>query len=116
MSETAVLRRAMQALVLYAPGARFWRANVDMRGVYKKGFVGMPDILGWQKHGMALAVEVKDATGRLTAEQHAFLEDVHNRGGLACLYAPLAEGGLEDFFQFTRIPQRYLPREKKVRA
>lgn len=106
----------MAALFLFAPGAKFWRANIDMRGAHKKGFVGMPDILGWQAGGMALAIEVKANDGELTTEQWEFLHDVWKRGGLAAVYAPVKLGGLEDFYAFEQIPRQFLPREKRGAA
>lgn len=112
-TETDILSRCMVALHLFAPGAKFWRANIDMRGTYKQGFVGMSDILGMQAHGMFLAVEVKKHDGKLTEEQHDFLADVCRRGGLAAVYAPLKLGGLEDFYAFENIPQKFIPTTRR---
>jgi hypothetical protein len=67
------------------------------------------DIVGWQRFGMALAVEVKTEDGQLTDEQFEFLRDVKERGGFAGVYAP---SGL---YEFSNIPVRFLPANKRVK-
>lgn len=64
-----------------------------------------------QRDGNFLACEVKAHNGALTLEQYEFLLDVRDRGGRALVYAPLKEGGLEDFWNIQDVPQRFLPRE-----
>ena len=44
---------------------------------------GSADIIGIGEGGRFVAAEVKTATGRVSAEQRAFLEHVNRRGGIA---------------------------------
>lgn len=70
-----------------------WRVNNvgvwdEKRKRYRKnngkGFVkGVADIMGCLADGRTLAIEVKSRTGRVTPEQHLFLENVRVHGGVA---------------------------------
>jgi hypothetical protein len=108
VSETDVVRAAMQALPVHFPGAFFWRAN---SGGNKSGrrhnSRNLVDIVGWQRNGLALAIEVKTEDGRLTQAQYIFLADVVLRTGYAGLFTP---SGL---FDFGSIPDKHLPRGKR---
>ena len=69
-------------------GVYAWKQNTG--AMYLEGrFIrfaapGMPDIIGIMPDGRFLAVETK-ATGRVTAHQKAFLDNVRQRGGIAIL-------------------------------
>lgn len=47
--------------------------------------VGSSDLVGWTRDGRFLAIEVKTARGRLTAEQAHFLDAVNAAGGVGIL-------------------------------
>lgn len=49
------------------------------------GVAGMSDLIGWDSSGRFVAIEVKTATGRATAEQKAFLAAVSFSGGRAMI-------------------------------
>jgi hypothetical protein len=75
-------------------GCYVWRSNT---GAYKTddrfirfGTPGQPDVLGivGDGTGRLLAVEVKAEKGRLSINQHAFLVEVRQRGGLALVVRP----------------------------
>ncbi len=77
--------RLLQLRHLYA-----WRSNNvpvydPARKRYRtfRGLRGVADILGCLPNGKLLAVECKTATGRLSAEQRAFLATVADLGGVA---------------------------------
>lgn len=100
----------MAAIHIWSPGAKFWRSN---SGGGKTGHrcnsINLPDIVGWQANGLALAVECKTAYGKLTDEQYDFLRDTKIRGGLVAIYAPMVDDGLEDFYVFGDIPRQFIP-------
>ena len=86
MTEYAVLRACREYLLLrghfvyranngawYDKGGRFIRAQ-EIKGV--------PDLEGCTKDGRFLGVETKSETGRQTAEQARFGEEVRRRGGV----------------------------------
>lgn len=110
--ETPIVAYALKALPVYFPGAKLWRANsggpsgAKSYG-HKCNSINLVDIVGWQRWGMALAIEVKTETGRLSAGQYAFLQDVDTRGGYAGLFTP---SGL---FKFGTFPDKHMPRGKK---
>lgn len=87
MSEAEVLRQIR--LGLNAPGRVFWRNNVGVaefpsgeRVAYGVGGPGGSDLLGIVD-GHFVAIEVKSARGRLTAEQKRFIDLVRRCGGRA---------------------------------
>lgn len=45
------------------------------------GFPGCPDVLGQLPDGRALGIEVKRQSGKLTADQEAFIERANKYGG-----------------------------------
>jgi hypothetical protein len=77
-------------------GVWAWRNNSGMlRAEYKGkervvryGFRGSSDILGIGPGGVLVCVECKTATGRLSAYQHAFLQEIRERGGIAVVVRP----------------------------
>lgn len=97
--EADVLSACLEYLSLH--GIFAWRSNNT--GVYDaarhcyrsfRGLKGMSDILGIiprvsehqgqvSMQGVFLAIEVKSATGRVSADQAWFLEEVRRRGGIA---------------------------------
>lgn len=109
--ETPIVADALKALPIYFPGAKLWRANSgDASGGgrgHRCNSANLVDIVGWGRHGMAIAVEVKTSTGRLSAEQHAFLADVDRRGGYAGVFTP---AGL---IPFADIPDKHMPRGER---
>lgn len=113
VSETDILRRAMNALVLQCPGARFWRQNSGRKGRVRFASRNLPDIMGYQRDGKILACEVKAHDGVLSLEQWEFLRDVRACGGMALLYAPIHENALEGFFALPVIPTKFLPKERR---
>jgi hypothetical protein len=71
-------------------GHRLLRNNVgkyqDREGrwvAYGVGGNGGSDLIGWTRDGRFAAVEVKTPTGRVTAEQQAFIDAVNRAGGKA---------------------------------
>jgi hypothetical protein len=79
-------------------GVLCWRSN--NAGVYDpgrkrfrsfRGLKGVADILGILDGGRLLAVETKSATGRLSADQRWFLDEVTRRGGLALVVRDVRE-------------------------
>lgn len=102
MSETDVVREAMKQLPYLLPGCKAIRVNSGRKGGVRMSSENMVDIIGVQKFGMFLAVEVKTEEGRLSDEQFAFLADIHRRGGYAGLFAP---SGL---YHFKQIPPRFM--------
>jgi hypothetical protein len=85
--EAAALREVLAALNNHPRVAWCERQNSGVAKVggrfIRFGWVGCADILGQLNTGELLAVEVKAATGRLSAEQIAFLERVGGAGGVA---------------------------------
>lgn len=57
----------------------------------KTGPPGISDLIGWTRTGQFLAVEVKSATGRPTAEQLNFLEAVRLSGGVGTIARSAAD-------------------------
>ncbi len=108
MTETDIVRDAMTALPYLLPGSKFWRAN---SGGGKTGHrcnsINLPDLVGMQKFGMFMAVEVKTETGQLRDEQYSFLADVHGRGGYAGLFTP---SGL---FRFVDMPAKHMTPQQR---
>jgi hypothetical protein len=98
-SDTGPLERDVLAAVLAAlrmhPRVAWCERMNTGQAVYDKGgpnerrvrfaWPGCSDIVGQMKTGEWLAVEVKGPTGRLTADQAAFLRRVIVNGGLAFL-------------------------------
>jgi hypothetical protein len=87
-TETVLVRACLDYLCL--KGILAWRTNNT--GVYDpthkrfrafRGLKGVSDILGILDGGRLLAIETKSATGRLSADQKWFLDEVARRGGLA---------------------------------
>lgn len=101
--ETAIVADALKFLAFRFPGSKLWRAN---SGGGKTGHrcnsIDLVDIIGWAKFGMAIAIEVKTATGELSDHQCDFLNDIMVRGGYAGLYAP----GI--LYDWGRIPARFM--------
>lgn len=71
-------------------GHRLLRNNIgklqdrDGRWVsFGVGGVGGSDLIGWCRDGRFAAVEVKTPTGRVSAEQQAFIDAVNRAGGRA---------------------------------
>ena len=71
-------------------GHRLLRNNTgklkDERGqwvAFGVGGVGGSDLIGWTRTGQFAAVEVKTPTGRVSAEQQAFIDGVIAAGGRA---------------------------------
>jgi hypothetical protein len=85
--EASALREVLAALNNHPRVAWCERQNSGVAKVggrfIRFGWVGCADILGQLKTGELLAVEVKAATGRLSAEQIVFLERVRGAGGVA---------------------------------
>ena len=71
-------------------GHRLFRNNIgklkDARGqwvAFGVGGTGGSDLIGWTKHGVFAAVEVKVPGGRVRPEQEAFIAAVRASGGKA---------------------------------
>lgn len=71
-------------------GHRLFRNNVgklqDANGewiAFGVGGVGGSDLIGWTRHGVFAAIEVKTPTGRVRPEQVAFVNAVNRAGGKA---------------------------------
>lgn len=109
MSETEVVRDAMAKLPILLPGCKPIRINSGRRGGVRMTSENVPDIIGVQRWGMFLAVEVKTESGQLTDEQYNFLRDVHGRGGYAGLYTP---SGL---FRFIDMPDKHMTPTQRER-
>jgi hypothetical protein len=108
VSETDVVRAAMKFLAAKFPGSFFWRANSGgNKSGRKHNSRNLVDIVGWQRSGMAMAIEVKTEDGRLARLQYVFLAEVNKRGGYAGLFTP---SGL---FDFGSIPDKHMPRGRK---
>jgi hypothetical protein len=92
-------------LPLLYPGCTIWRANSggNKSGRRKANSINLPDIVGVQRFGMALFVEVKTATGRLTHEQLDFLLRMDGRGCLARVYIE------NKLYDLHAVPDRNLP-------
>lgn len=88
MKETNLMRLIeMEASRL---GHRLLRNNIgqlqdkDGRWVrFGVGGAGGSDLIGWTRDGRFAAVEVKTPTGRVSAEQKAFIDAVNRSGGIA---------------------------------
>lgn len=111
-SETAVVRQALDYLPARFPGCKVWRANSggNKSGRRKANSINLPDIVGIQRFGMGLFVEVKTETGRLKPEQAAFLREMHERGCYAGVYVP---GALH---QWGTVPEKYMPPKPRASA
>lgn len=111
MSETDIVRDAMTALPYLLPGCKPIRVNSGRRGGVRMSSESMPDIIGVQKFGMFMAVEVKTEDGQLNDDQYAFLADIHTRGGYAGLFTP---SGL---FRFVEMPAKHMtPKQRALYA
>lgn len=87
MTEAELMREIQ--LRLTEEGHRVFRNNIGVcqtkHGDYIRYGVCNPggsDLIGWTKDGRFLAVEVKTATGRLSAQQDSFLQAVCKSGGV----------------------------------
>lgn len=109
-AETPVVREALKTLAFIFPGARIWRQNSGRKGHVRFASENLPDIVGVQRFGMALFVEVKTATGRLSQEQAEFLADMQQRGCVAGVYAP----GV--FYMWGMVPDKHMPRTSRGAA
>jgi hypothetical protein len=49
--------------------------------------IGVSDVIGFTKHGVFIAVEVKGKGDTISIEQNSFLKDVATKGGIAFLVA-----------------------------
>lgn len=115
--ETPIVSRALDALAVRAPGAKYWRSNSGgNKSGHRCNSINLVDIVGWQKHGMALACEVKAHDGQLTKDQHDFLADVERRGGLSLVYAPTIKDGYEAFYRWGAIPEQFMPAQPRKGA
>ena len=56
-----------------------------VRGHFYHNTIGVSDIIGLNKNGKFIAVEVKKPGGKPSKEQIEFLEDVKNKNGIAIL-------------------------------
>lgn len=89
MKETDLQKQIVQWINL--SGGYAWRMNVGSFPLmgkngkqrwFRAGVKGMADILGvWE--GRMLACEVKVGRNKPTPQQKDFLEEIHNRGGIA---------------------------------
>ncbi len=77
-----------------------WRNNTmgvydPKTGTYRKGskfsLTGVSDILGILPNGRFLAIEVKSKTGKVSNEQHAFINKINKTNGLAFVARSLDE-------------------------
>lgn len=107
--ETPIVRDALKFLPLKFPGCKVWRANSggNKSGRRKANSINLPDIVGIQRWGMGLFVEVKTETGRLTHDQAMFLREMHERGCYAGVYSP---GRLA---QWGTVDEKHMPRGAK---
>lgn len=55
------------------------------------GFKGLSDVIGQVRGGGFLAIEVKDATGKVSAEQKEFLDMVNKSGGIGLVARSLED-------------------------
>lgn len=71
----ATLFRNNRGMFLTLDGKRKIRAGLEAPGT--------SDLIGWDKHGRFVAIEVKTSAGRLSPEQKTFLNAVKSAGGIA---------------------------------
>ena len=86
--ERDILKSVLHFMRIHPAVAWCERMNVagaqKIRGQYVQfGFKGCPDIIGMTRTGQFIGIECKSATGRLSAEQRAFLAKVQKGGGIA---------------------------------
>lgn len=104
-SETEILHDVLDLLNLHPEVAWAMRMNVgsvvmgDAR-VVRFGARGVSDIIGQMADGRFLAVEVKSARGRVTADQNAFLGNVAGHHGVALLVR-----SVDDVFEALGRPE-----------
>ncbi len=108
-TETPVVAQALKDLPLLFPGCKVWRANSggNKSGRRKANSINLPDIVGVQRWGMGIFVEVKTATGKLSDEQWAFLLDMDERGCLARVYVA------DRLYDLHAVPAANMPARKR---
>jgi hypothetical protein len=109
-SEAQIQSAILDALAVHPAVAGFWRQNTgavalgegkDKRFV-RFGPIGSPDIHGYLKDGRALFIEVKRPSGRVSADQQAFIDRASACGSVAFVarsvadvWAALSEQGMK---------------------
>lgn len=72
-----------------------WRNNVGVKGHIHYGLKGSSDILGIatsnNSFGRFLALEIKDAKGKVSEDQQKFIDAVNDAGGIAFVARSLGE-------------------------
>lgn len=108
-SESQIQTEIIKAAYVHPMVRALWRNNV---GAFKKdgrwirygvGGKGASDLMGIVDSGIFLACEVKKVGGVLTQEQKAFLQSVHDKGGIAIV----AHSAEEFNDKLTRSVNRY---------
>jgi hypothetical protein len=92
----------MTALPYLLPGCRVIRVNSGRRGGVRMTSEKVPDLIGVQRLGAFIAIEVKTEDGQLEEHQYEFLRDTHERGAYAGLFTP---SGL---FRFLDMPEKHM--------
>lgn len=86
MTESDTQRAILRFLHIHPAVKWAQRMNVGMmkKGPHyvRFGFKGLSDVIGQVRGGGFLAIEVKDATGKVSAEQKQFLDMVNKSGGI----------------------------------
>lgn len=95
MTESAILKSILRFAKIHPVVRWCERMNTGMmkKGPHyvRFGFKGLSDVIGQVRGGGFLAIEVKDATGKVSAEQKEFLDMVNKSGGIGLVARSLED-------------------------